>query len=156
VGRACRGPSPGERSRAELLDIGFRLISRFLCLCNFAREPDRRVDLFRHQGLDFRVAIGGHGGRLARGRHPLVRKRFARRNLAGCVRREARLAAATEVPSIRGVLHELGSRPMPAQTTTAQTTNLFLLEDLEDARRTSELARSDLDALQTVAETKDS
>jgi uncharacterized protein DUF6875 len=41
---------------------------------------------------------------------------------------------------------------MPAQTRTAPTTNLFLLEDLDDARRTSELARSDLDALQTVAD----
>lgn len=35
---------------------------------------------------------------------------------------------------------------MPAETATVQATNLFLLEDLEDARRTSELARSDLDA----------
>jgi hypothetical protein len=33
-----------------------------------------------------------------------------------------------------------------------QTTNLFLLEDLEDAGRTSELAQSDLDALQAVAD----
>jgi hypothetical protein len=40
---------------------------------------------------------------------------------------------------------------MPAQTT-PQTTNLFLLEDLGDARRTSQLARSDLDALQAVAD----
>jgi Domain of unknown function (DUF6875) len=41
---------------------------------------------------------------------------------------------------------------MPAQTTPAQTTNLFLLEDLEDASRTSELAESDLDALHAVAD----
>jgi hypothetical protein len=41
---------------------------------------------------------------------------------------------------------------MPAKTTPAQTTNLFLLEDLEDVSRTSELARGDLDALQTVAD----
>jgi hypothetical protein len=34
----------------------------------------------------------------------------------------------------------------------AQTTNLFLLEDLEDAGRTSELAESDLDALDAVAD----
>jgi hypothetical protein len=34
----------------------------------------------------------------------------------------------------------------------AQTTNLFLLEDLEDVGRTSELAESDLDALHTVAD----
>jgi hypothetical protein len=34
----------------------------------------------------------------------------------------------------------------------AQTTNLFLLEDLEDVGRTSELAKSDLDALHAVAE----
>lgn len=33
-----------------------------------------------------------------------------------------------------------------------QTTALFLLEDLEDAGRTSKLAESDLDALQTVAD----
>jgi uncharacterized protein DUF6875 len=33
----------------------------------------------------------------------------------------------------------------------AQTTNLFLLEDLEDVGRTSELAKSDLDALHAVA-----
>jgi hypothetical protein len=33
-----------------------------------------------------------------------------------------------------------------------QTTNLFLLEDLEDAGRTSELAESDLDALRAVAD----
>ena len=41
---------------------------------------------------------------------------------------------------------------MPARTTPPQTTNLFLLEDLEDVRRTSELAEGDLDALQTVAD----
>src|SRR5215471_4060996 len=34
----------------------------------------------------------------------------------------------------------------------AQTTNLFLLEDLEDVRRTSNLAESDLRALQAVAD----
>jgi hypothetical protein len=33
-----------------------------------------------------------------------------------------------------------------------QTTNLFLLEDLEDVGRTSQLAESDLDALQAVAD----
>lgn len=33
-----------------------------------------------------------------------------------------------------------------------QTTDLFLFEDLEDVRRTSELAESDLDALHAVAE----
>ena len=41
---------------------------------------------------------------------------------------------------------------MPAQTRPAQTTNLFLLEDLEDVSRTSELPQNDLDALQTVAD----
>jgi hypothetical protein len=41
---------------------------------------------------------------------------------------------------------------VPARTTPAQTKNLFLLEDLEDARRASELTRSDLDALRTVAD----
>lgn len=41
---------------------------------------------------------------------------------------------------------------MPAQTTPAQTRNLFLLEDLEDASRTSGLAGSDLDALRSVAD----
>jgi hypothetical protein len=34
----------------------------------------------------------------------------------------------------------------------AQTTNLFLLEDLEDVGRTSELAESDLVALQAIAD----
>ena len=34
----------------------------------------------------------------------------------------------------------------------AQTTNLFLLEDLDDVSRTSELAESDLDALHAVAD----
>jgi hypothetical protein len=33
-----------------------------------------------------------------------------------------------------------------------QTTDLFLLEDLEDVGRTSELAESDLDALHAVAD----
>jgi hypothetical protein len=41
---------------------------------------------------------------------------------------------------------------MPAQATPAQTTNLFLLEDLEDVGKTSELADSDRDALFAVAD----
>jgi hypothetical protein len=41
---------------------------------------------------------------------------------------------------------------MPAQTSPAQATNLFLVEDLEDASRTSELAEGDLDALRTVVD----
>ncbi len=41
---------------------------------------------------------------------------------------------------------------MPAQTRPAQTTNLLLLEDLDEVGRTSELAQSDLDALRAVAE----
>jgi hypothetical protein len=41
---------------------------------------------------------------------------------------------------------------MSAQTTPAQTANLFLLEDLEDVSRTSELPQSDLDALQAVGD----
>jgi hypothetical protein len=41
---------------------------------------------------------------------------------------------------------------MRAQTSPAQTTNLFLLDDLEDAGRTSELAESDLAALQAIAD----
>jgi hypothetical protein len=41
---------------------------------------------------------------------------------------------------------------MPAQATPAQTTNLFLLEDLEDVSRTSELAERDLDALRSIAD----
>jgi len=40
---------------------------------------------------------------------------------------------------------------MPAQTTPAQT-NLFLLDDLEDVGKTSELAESDREALQAVAD----
>jgi hypothetical protein len=38
------------------------------------------------------------------------------------------------------------------EATRPQTTNLFLLEDLEDVGRTSELAESDLDALHAVAD----
>ena len=41
---------------------------------------------------------------------------------------------------------------MPSPTPPAQATNLFLLEDLEDAGRTSELAERDLEALQAVAD----
>ncbi|HWC73532.1 MAG TPA: hypothetical protein VG454_06310 [Gemmatimonadales bacterium] len=41
---------------------------------------------------------------------------------------------------------------MPVQTRPAEITNLFLLEDLEDLSRTSKLSKSDLDALQTVAD----
>jgi hypothetical protein len=41
---------------------------------------------------------------------------------------------------------------MPAETTPALATNLFLFEDLEDVSRTSEFAGSDLDALHTVAD----
>jgi hypothetical protein len=41
---------------------------------------------------------------------------------------------------------------MPAQTTPAETTSLFLLEDLDDVGRTSELAEGDLEALQAIAD----
>jgi hypothetical protein len=41
---------------------------------------------------------------------------------------------------------------MRAQTTPAQTTNLFLLEDLEDASRTRDLAESELHALHDIAD----
>jgi hypothetical protein len=41
---------------------------------------------------------------------------------------------------------------MPSPTPPAQATNLFLLEDLEDVGRRSELAESDLEALQAVAD----
>jgi len=41
---------------------------------------------------------------------------------------------------------------MPARTTPAQTTNLFLLEDLEDVGKTSEFSESDLAALETIAD----
>jgi hypothetical protein len=41
---------------------------------------------------------------------------------------------------------------MPAETTPIQSTKLFLLEDLEGADRASDLADSDLEALQAVAE----
>jgi hypothetical protein len=37
-------------------------------------------------------------------------------------------------------------------TSSAQTTNLFLLEDLDDAKRTGELAESDLKALRVIAD----
>jgi hypothetical protein len=41
---------------------------------------------------------------------------------------------------------------MSAQTTPAQTANLFLLEDLEDVSRTSELPQSELEAFQAIAD----
>ena len=41
---------------------------------------------------------------------------------------------------------------MRAQATPAQTTNLFLLEDLGEVSRTSELAEGDLDALRSIAD----
>jgi hypothetical protein len=41
---------------------------------------------------------------------------------------------------------------MPAQAAPAQTTNLFLLEDLEDVSRTSGLAEGDLVALRSIAD----
>jgi hypothetical protein len=41
---------------------------------------------------------------------------------------------------------------MPAQTRPAEATNLFLLEDLEDVGKTRELAESDLQALQAIAD----
>ena len=41
---------------------------------------------------------------------------------------------------------------MPAQTRPPETTNLFLLEDLEDVSRANELPQSDLEALKTVAD----
>jgi hypothetical protein len=41
---------------------------------------------------------------------------------------------------------------MPAQTRPAEATNLFLLEDLEDVGKTRELAESDLEALQAIAD----
>ena len=41
---------------------------------------------------------------------------------------------------------------MSTQTRPPETTNLFLLEDLEDVTRASELPQSDLDALRTIAE----
>jgi hypothetical protein len=41
---------------------------------------------------------------------------------------------------------------MRARTSPAQTTNLFLLEDLDDVGGTSELPQSDRDALQTVGQ----
>lgn len=41
---------------------------------------------------------------------------------------------------------------MPAQAAPAQTTNLFLIEDLEDLSRTRQLAEGDLDALRSIAD----
>jgi hypothetical protein len=55
----------------------------------------------------------------------------------------AGFADATGVP---------GSRANARGSVPAQTTNLFLLEDLEDISRTSELAERDLDALRSIAD----
>jgi hypothetical protein len=43
-------------------------------------------------------------------------------------------------------------RPSSINVPEAETTNLFLLEDLEDTRRTRELAESDRNALRAVAD----
>jgi hypothetical protein len=64
----------------------------------------------------------------------------------------AGLADAKEVPLITRGLARAEGGFMPAETRPAQTTNLFLLEDLEDVGRTSELAESDLEALQAIAD----
>jgi hypothetical protein len=52
----------------------------------------------------------------------------------------------------KGGLAQAEEATMRAQTSPAQTTNLFLLEDLEDAGRANELAESDLAALQAIAD----
>jgi hypothetical protein len=86
----------------------------------------------------------------------------------------ASMAHASPEPSTvpsSGVLHEIASPPvanqeqaaiqttvstaggaMPVQTNSAQTSNLFLLEDLNDASKTGQLGERDLDALRTVAD----
>jgi hypothetical protein len=64
----------------------------------------------------------------------------------------AGLADATAVPFITRGLAPAKEASMPAQTRPAETTNLFLLEDLDDVERTSEVAESDLEALHAVAD----
>ena len=62
---------------------------------------------------------------------------------AQVIRTEVRHTPQT-VKTVRGVTHEGGSMQ-------PQTSNLFLLEDLGNRAKTSELANSDLNALQAVA-----
>ena len=62
-------------------------------------------------------------------------------------RRTVVAAGAALASSAIGQSASLGEYPMPAQTT-----NLFLLENLEDASRTRELAESDRNALRAVAD----
>jgi hypothetical protein len=54
-------------------------------------------------------------------------------------------SALQSAKEVRGALPEGGSMP-------AQTNNLYLLEDLDDASKTRQLAKSDLAALRTVAD----
>jgi hypothetical protein len=56
-------------------------------------------------------------------------------------------------PNVRPVSLKPVSTPKEApMTSSAQTTNLFLLEDLDDAKRTGDLADSDLKALRAIAD----
>jgi hypothetical protein len=72
--------------------------------------------------------------------------------VAGCAQaiRTDDKPAARSAREVRGASQ--GEGFMPAHATLSQTTNLFLLEDLEDAGRTTKLAKSDLDALRAVAD----
>ena len=63
---------------------------------------------------------------------------------AQVMRTEVRHTPQT-VKTVRGVMHEGGSMQ-------PQTSNLFLLEDLGNSAKTRELAKSDLNALQAVAD----
>jgi len=63
---------------------------------------------------------------------------------AQVIRTEVRHTPQT-VKTVRGVTHEGGSMQ-------PQTSNLFLLEDLGNSAKTRELAKSDLNALQAVAD----
>ena len=62
-------------------------------------------------------------------------------------RRAVVAASAALASSAIAQSASLGEYPMPAQIT-----NLFLLENLEDASRTRELAESDRNALRAVAD----
>ena len=76
--------------------------------------------------------------------------------VAGVVAGSAQVTRTDEKHAARSAKEVRGASPgegvMPAHTTPPQTANLYLLEDLDDASKTKQLAKSDLAALRTVSD----
>ena len=70
--------------------------------------------------------------------------------VAGCARGTDENPASQHAKAIRGA--SAGEGSMPTSITPPQTTNLFRSEDLQDVSKTTQLAKSDLDALRAVAD----